>query len=373
MFCSIYSIWFLLLLASISPAIEDHVIYINGVRGHNSQDCLTNSDPLSACSDIDWVFKNAATFDSTRFVLSEGTHNLSQPAPPFQNYSFITFEGNDSTIICTNKSVGLAFINVTNVSFYNIKFMNCGAIRNSTSKRFDKDYVTDKFKVSIYLESCTNITMEEVVVSSSLNATGIVLYDAAGNNTFKNCEFVNNTINENSKIDEELGGGGGGVYVELTFCKPGKICKNSESNISNAHYKFVNCSFKNNMASNWRKGGFIHPYKMNHQSFGRGGGLSLYIKGNNSNVTFSVDRCDFEENVALWGGGFFVELDDYAYGNAILVNNTKFISNTSPIDNEGGGGGLRLTHYIYELMVEVYPYHGLVSTHCGITMLNLLY
>ena len=340
-----------LLLMNITSSVEVLNIYINREPGNSRCDCIIDNNSSICCKSLDLAFENISLFDYTRFILSEGTHDLTQAPPPFQDLTSVTFEGNNSTVVCQQPLIGLAFINISNLFFYDIKFINCSAVRNSTSKRFDmeNDY-TDKFKVAIYFENSSNIFMEKVTISSSPNATGMVIYDAAGENTFKDCEFTNNSVNlfyEGHDIDEELGGGGGGVYVELTFCRPGKYCDFSETVINDASYKFINCKFRNNVASNWRKGGFIQPYKRNHQAFGRGGGLSLYLKGNNSNITFSVEGCIFESNIGLWGGGLFVELDDHVQGNNIFISSTEFINNSCPIERGGGGGGLRLVHYIY--------------------------
>ena len=341
---------FILLQPIIIWANEVRNVYIDRDNGRNNMECLNSTDPAVSCHDLDWVFENMEAFDYTRFVLFEGKHVIKNQVPIFVNVTSVAFDGSNSDIICEER-IGFYFYQVARISFYSVNFLECGALRNSTSNRFKMENDTDIFQVALYFESCSDIEMEDVVINSSYNTTGLVVYDGFGTNTFNNCYFVNNSVEEHdSRLEEDsiIGGGGGGVYVEFIFCRPGKFCEYSDKVINNARFEFFNCTFKDNFAQNWREGGFIYPQKMNHQAFSRGGGLSLYIRGNNSGNTFIVDECIFENNAALWGGGFFVELNDNAYGNTIVVNNSKFIRNKSPLRWGGGGGGLRLTHYIYE-------------------------
>ena len=96
---------------------------------------------------------------------------------------------------------------------------------------------------------------------------------------------------------------------------------------------------------------FLIPHHEDHEAFGRGGGLSLFIKGPGSNINFVIENCIFEGNEALWGGGLFVEFHDSANSNNIAVNGSHFISNecTYTINSGTAGGGMRIGLYVYGL------------------------
>ena len=324
-------------------------ICIDQDEGEDNHTCFDTSSKL-CCQNLGWVLSNMEVNTGTKFVFSEGSHILSGLIPNLQNLESLVFEGNNSEVYCQKES-GLGFINVTKVTIKDVKFHYCGAARNSTSKRFkdDSNKNKDEFKVAIYFESSSDIVMENVVVQSSPDATGVVMYNVSGENEFKNCEFNNNSVKDfYEDLEKKYGGGGGGVYIELVYCTPGESCDSSGSPVSDVKYSFSNCHFYNNVASNWMdKGAFIYPYNDSHQAFGRGGGLSLFIKGNNNNIALLVEDCEFVDNVAMWGAGMFVELNDKSHNNTISVRSSKFEGNLVPIQSGGGGGGLRIAHYIY--------------------------
>ena len=180
---------------------------------------------------------------NTWFELSEGKHNLNSSCVLI-SLSNITFTGSNSTVSC-GLSVGLTFIDVANVSFYDLSFVNCGTKHVSTSPRSDTSF--EKFLVALYFESCEDVSMEFVNVTASQNATGIVMYDTIGYNTFQFCNISDNRIADKDQLmneDEEIGGGGGGVYIEFTYCKVNTTCNDSNTPaINEAVFYFHLCIF----------------------------------------------------------------------------------------------------------------------------------
>ena len=83
-------------------------------------------------------------------------------------------------------------------------------------------------------------------------------------------------------------------------------------------------------------------------AFGRGGGLSIYIKGDSYNNTFEIADCSFTQNNAIWGGGMLAEFQDYVAHNTLNIMNSLFISNECHYTptSATGGGGLRLGHWV---------------------------
>jgi hypothetical protein len=282
-------------------------------------------------------------------VNSQSAHNLSESIPPFNNLKDIALVGNGgvATVSCEGDGrSGFAFIAVSQVAIVNITFTSCSEVRNSTSRNFSSaDILLDQFLVGLYFYACRDVAMSNVTVDSSVNATGVVMYDTTGINVIQYSVFANNSV--------QMGvSGGGGFYVEFSYCVPGNgKCSQSTISNSDALYTFDNCIFANNNASGSSNNNsvYILPYHADHQAFGRGGGLSIFMKGNASNNTFSITNCHFESNSAEWGGGLFVEFQDETANNSISVTHCTLERNMCNYTLTGGtgGGGMRIGHYVY--------------------------
>ena len=332
------------------------VIHISPA-GEDSEKCLSNSS--TSCQTLDWVFQRSeARLSSTHFLLSGGTHYIAEPSTPFQDLEDIAFSGTNSVIECTQPGTGLAFVNVSGLSFEGVSFHFCSAIRNSTSHDFVKNS-TSLFKVALYFYNCKDISMSSVDVSHSPNATGIVIYNSDGANSFTNCNFTKNTFvnsfKENSSlIDNSTFPGGGGFYVEFTYCEPGETCTSPvQHKNSGATYTFSSCTFSDNIADNLDtqdRSTYIVPHGIDHEAFGRGGGLSIFLKGDAHNISITVEECMFDGNRALWGAGMFLELHDSVWANVITVRSTIFKNNWCPysLSQGTGGGGMRIGLYVYQ-------------------------
>ena len=338
-------------------AAWEHVIYVDSAKGNNTQECIDGSVP---CMNLSFAFQPEYRRDSTRYVLLSGTHYLdnSTYSSPFTNLADFAIVGNgnnslDTVIVCNAPNSSLAFVEVSNVYLERVTFSHCAGLRNSTSRDFTSaDYTVQKTQAALYFYLCNRVSMNLVTVTNSHNATGVIMYNTIGSNTIVNSTFSNNRVGVGSPYP-----GGGGFYVEFSYCVPGdaNCTDTAPSHVvanSDSYFHFQNCSFENNWAGNINSHSnstFIIPYRRNHEAFGRGGGLSIYLKGNASNNTFDISDCHFENNQALWGAGFFTEFHDSTSGNKVCVNNSTFKNNNCPYTNMSGtgGGGMRLGHYVY--------------------------
>ena len=194
--------------------------------------------------------------------------------------------------------------------------------------------------------------MENVEVSNSPSATGLVMYDTSGTNYITNCTFKNNSVFDNST---SLYGGGGGLYIEFTYCKPGSVdCNDTDDSqtISGSEYHLTTCRFESNKAndSGNPQANYIVPYKSNHMALGRGGGLSIFVNGRSHDNMFDVISCTFTDNQAAWGAGMFVEFHDSTYNNTVSVQRSTFDGNKCNYTQDFGtaGGGMRIGFYVYD-------------------------
>ena len=198
--------------------------------------------------------------------------------------------------------------------------------------------------------------MRHVTVSNSPSATGVVMYDTSGTIEITDCEFSNNSVFYPVENTTSPYGGGGGFYVEFTYCRPGSTdCK--ETNISpyitGSVYLFARCHFTSNVANDSELNllaNYIVPCKADHMAFGRGGGLSIFVNGKSHGNTFSVINCTFLGNQAAWGGGMFLEFHDQTYNISVSVLYSKFKANRCHYTPDSGtaGGGMRVGFYVYQ-------------------------
>ena len=262
---------------------------------------------------------------------------------------------------------GLAFENSRNIVLKSVKFLYCGALRNSTSKDFFADHESAnsaygislcQFKVALYFNNCTSVEMCNVQVNESSQATGVVMYNTDGKVTINMCNFTNNQVHVNGSKNNF---GGGGFAIEFTYCQPGNsTCNNTNYDNTgrknhNAQYFFTDCLFRDNRALGQSLKdissliNFIIPLKTTHESFGRGGGLSVYFKGSATNNTVVIEKCRFIHNRAVWGGGLLIEMDDNTINNTVVISRCFFKHNHCNFTEEygTGGGALRIATNVY--------------------------
>ena len=178
-------------------------------------------------------------------------------------------------------------------------------------------------------------------------ATGVIIYNTNGSNIFTKCNLTENNGNSNDPYP-----GGGGMYIEFSYCLPGQnSCANGSrdsytDNNKNSTYLFTNCSFFNNKAVAMNQTtSFIAPHQQNHVAFSRGGGLSIFFKANAGNNTFNFSDCHFERNTAEYGAGMFIEFHDTSGGNTVNIHGSNILDNTC---DHFAGGGLGVGHHVYK-------------------------
>ena len=332
---------------------NDHtitVITVDPLNGNDSENCIGGTH---SCRTLEFTFSERYQCPFTKYFFTVGTHILNVSNVTFKELTSLSFIGNSSTIQCTKGNTGLAFFKVTDVFFSDLTFTNCSASRMSTSRNYNESVgVISSFQVGLYFYECMNITMEYVNVIDSPSATGVVMYDTSGTNRISDCVFHNNQLNPPVSESSSPHGGGGGFYVEFTYCNLTQMkCNNSDlkKEIVGATYSFERCNFTGNIANDSGNSTYIVPHHNDHEAFGRGGGLSIFVKGNSHDNNLNIDDCLFSNNRALWGAGLFVEFHDTTFNNKVNVSNSNFSNNSCPYTAHSGtaGGGMRIGHYVY--------------------------
>ena len=189
-------------------------------------------------------------------------------------------------------------------------------------------------QTALYFSHCEYISMESVVVTNTPNGTGLTVYNTVG--MHKHFHSVLLHQQWRSAIFRRRRRGLYRVFLLI----PGNNSQNATepytNSNSNSVYIFTDCHFKGNSATS-RQGNMI-PSKQNHASFGLGGGLSIFFRGNATGNTFLMRNCNFSGNSAMDGGGMFIEFVDTSANNSVLVNDTSLLNNNCEISGRRGGG-----------------------------------
>ena len=255
--------------------------------------------------------------------------------------------GSDNTVITCDSNAGLAFINMHNIIIANLTLKECGAWRNSTTQNSTENF-TLKFRCGVYFLDCSDVIMYDVIVTDG-PGTGVMMYDTLGTVTIANSQFIRNRV-PTDDVDEVPGGGG--VYIEFSYCKPNTTdfdtC--SPSIQANANYTIINSTFTDNYGTTAKQNltKYASSIGSSHHQFGRGGAVSVFFKGSSENNKINIIDCHLANNQALWGGGLLVDVQDSARNNRVFVKSVVFFNNLCPIDAVTGGGGVRV-HYFPQI------------------------
>ena len=247
---------------------------------------------------------------------------------------------NSSQIICEGNYGGFKFVNISDVTLKNFEVVNCGEEYVGTSTNITTRSAFFSFKSSVYFLNSSNVNISNVNITKS-DGTGLSVIDTSGNVHIENCTFEENAVRDNRFP------GGGGLYVEFSFCTPGNhVCKNNHRN-HNSNYTIKNCTFKSNNATvlDARATSYFHSTGTKFQGHGRGGGLCIHLRGQAENNTINVLNCTFVNNSAIWGGGLYISVRDSSLSNIITINHTKLISNSVTLN---GGGGMDLGFLFFD-------------------------
>ena len=281
-------VWLLLSLLSIATT---QVIYVNrsSPNAVNTSECWKGGYP---CSTFDLGVAGLHNFSKAmELIIAEGDYNFTNNETGHFNYtngiSIIgkadNMNGNTKpvTIKCS-EGVGFSFINCSNITINGIIFNGCSQLQNSTSYN-TANGTFSLFNVCLYFLYCSDVSLTYVIVENT-KGVGVVLYNTGGSSIVDYCEFLKNQFQDNTNMS-----GGGGVYIEYSYCVPtasGTNCLDStndtivnNSYISDANFVIRNSSFIYNRAniSNFANETFILPHKQYHAAFGRGGGFSAFF------------------------------------------------------------------------------------------------
>lgn len=342
---------FLVISAVLSPT-QQNVITVDCNSAKDANQMINNNSHF--CRTLQCALMYIEN-DSIVQILNGTCHlNNVNTTVVYNNISIIG-SGPNSTIIQCAYGAGFGFLNVTNICISKLTLLGCGELRKSTTLNISSEgNSTMLFRVCLYFLNVVNVTMDAIVVANS-TGMGVAMYDVTGKIKVANSTFINNKVLAN---ESNMYPGGGGFSVEFTFSKPGVVELSDATEYTNTNnnssYIFYNCTFLQNIASTINVTATTYAnstYGFGNLQFGRGGGLSVFFKGKAVNNTIEIDKCNFTENYALWGGGFHSDIVDHSNNNVLLITESKFSDNHCHIYDtvqkgyfsvSTGGGAIRI-------------------------------
>ena len=328
-------------------------IFIDVSSGADSPSCLTHGNTATPCQTLGYVLdlENSVHLNSTDIVL-QGGHYIDRTLT-VSNVDKLTIRSSGetpSTINCRSpntsqdEGAGLKFVDVSNLHLDKITVEGCGTLQFSTTVT---DGANAKYRSAVYILNSTNISIDVCCFSGS-KGRGMSLHDTGGDINIINSSFTENAVPEQERKDLF---GGGGLYIEYTYCTPGIPNCNYTHNMRNTNNNLVieGCIFKDNTATNNEVTHQIHTVQFRHlegsdgNNVGQGGGIGITLKGTSSWNSILILNCQFDNNSALYGGGIEITFQDFAVGNNITVSGCRYTNNQAPTR---GGGALQLGYVV---------------------------
>ena len=329
---SLASLWCLVSANNYSLKVR-HVDWANG---RNVFACLSDAQPQLPCKTLDYACKNLS--GNTSINVSPGIQSLGTRVTLsyLHNISIVGVDLYKASIInCTVPNIGIRILNVKNIRIENLEFRLCGMLQESTSVSSFNESMTVSFSSALYFLNSTNVNITDANITNS-NGTGITLFDTGGNVIIAGVNFSNNAVQKDHVHNLP---GGGGLYIELTSCTPGRV-SNCAPNpfVKNNQYTIRNCTFLGNIQSNLPNSTttFLSQHGPSWQRFGFGGGISIAVRGESYNNHFAIQDCEIRDNKALIGGGIALIIDQLSQHNGFKFARLKFLSNHAVY----GGGGI---------------------------------
>ena len=332
-----------------------HTIHVDPNSGRDHPNCWNGT-----CKSLNYAL-GGVTNNNTTIQLSNGSIELSISNTTLSDHSDFTIVGRGiiaTTIQCNDSRAGLYFVRMTNLTMAYLTITNCGMPQNSTTWN---DSSPAQYPSAVTIYNSSNVVIHSVSFEYN-NGIGLSIVNTGGLVTINRSTFDSNYVTDGSYP------GGGGLYIEFPFCLPdnfpNSVLSNSNLN-SNSHYTISACYFTNNIAKKMiLTKSFNKSLSCAKQTFGRGGGMSVFFRGNSTNNSIDIINTVFVNNTAVWGGGLFIEFNHYASGNTITIKEHSQFSNNKCSDDDynpdiTGGGGVQIIYTPYNSLIS--PSHNNVT------------
>ena len=246
----------------------------------------------------------------------------------FTNLSSLVINSESSlTIInCTTNhtaSIGIVLSDVGKVTLNNLSLTFCGSVINRNNNK--------NYSSALTIVRCKNIQLTGLVISRSRGIGLMILNYEDGEANIKSAVFK-----ENTQPKDYITMGGGGVHIVVSQ-------QDLSNQLSHTTYYFDNCTFENNSAHT----DYHNLYRTDNNrgiqldGYGQGGGISLVVESNISNVHVLFMNCEFIANAAYLGGGLYASIGGSS-NVSVEIRDSLFEGNGCDGTKQAFGGGADL-------------------------------
>ncbi len=314
---------------------------------HSSLENLVIIDVYPATEDempdINRALNNLSS--NTVLHLLSGIHQVTQ-FNVVENFNNITIIGDDNeTIVTCNPSLGLAFVNITELTLENIVIDNCGLEGkaylgyvvdkiNSTSQLFHEVYTS--VGVGTIFGNVYDLVLRDVTMSNSV--VGMMAIDVLGSSVFDGVLITKNRPKRCSTLAVDIFSPdvyGGGMILLYT---------DGLNQTSNVNLEIRDSTLSNNTNCGAIAGApILYDSSITSQNLGYavtgGGGLSVLLAQFMYSVNVTITESVFKNNIGFYGGGSYIQHFRGSSGGTITFRDCVFDANGNNIPPYGSVGG----------------------------------
>ena len=282
------------------------------VNPSSSSSCSQPCGSVVNGTSIDQALGNISSGDYLRLLPGCHCVRTFSVVKDVTNVSLIGDDGGVEIVqITCAPGLGLAFLNVTRLSFQRLTITGCGLNgSNAVSLNTAINTIVDLFiqlaediNIALLIASCTNVVMDHVTIVNT-NGIGLVGVNVAGQSNFTNNVFSSNagqnckSTNARQPSSNTAGGGAQLMYVDYI--------NQSSSSSSPVYLNIDNNTFSQNSYCGIET--YVEIFYQYYQAFrgvnytvGAGGGLSFNLAQQGYPLFINVQRSSFKNNTATFG------------------------------------------------------------------------
>ena len=341
----------MILTAVVLLAFFTAASYSNVTVNPSSSSCSQSCGSVVNGTSIDQALGNISSGDYLRLLPGCHCVRTFSVVKDVTNVSLIGDDGGGGIVqIMCAPGLGLAFLNVTRLSFQRLTITGCGLNgSNAVSLNTAINTIVDLFiqlaediNIALVIASCTNVVMDHVTIVNT-TGLGLVGVNVAGESSFTNNVFSFNRDRQCSQkvfkglsTSYTVGGGASFSYVDYNLDSPW-----SPVNLTIDNSTFSYNSYCGNEIGLEIYSPLINRLKNRNYTVASGGGLTLSLAQHAYSVDVSVRRSTFANNVATIGSGAYVLWYAGSSDSSIVFSDCAFTRNYHPY-RIGGGGGIGL-------------------------------
>ena len=283
---------------------------------------INNATCLTGAVDCNTLWYALQGLENSTLISVTYSHVFIQtPFMYVNNLHNIAITGEEYTIRCTD-GAGISFVSSTNIVIEGISWIGCSVWHPTAGYYPQLNISFPNATSALFFHLCLNVTISNCTFQSQ-RGSGVTLCDTGGEILIVHSDFTNHSNNCSSLITHECSQISKGLSIDFTCCSQFETCEEPSDPSpynSEAVYSIFWCNFSSNVNSYDGRNPGVIEHQNSSWPFGKGGGLSLAIRGTARNNTFEIYSPDFVDNQAEFGGSVYVEILDQAFDNNITFH-----------------------------------------------------